>query len=164
VPAVSDSSPLLYFAALGDLHFLPALFGPITIPQAVWQELVIDGLGKPGSLEVERARADWLTVRVVPNREAVAELTAKQLQLGESEAIVLANELKERIVLMDDELAVREARSRAFLVLRTPAIYAAAKQHGWIERLQPKLDRLRATGFRLREAHYQMILRDAKEL
>jgi predicted nucleic acid-binding protein len=164
VAGVSDSSPLLYLAALGDLSFLPTLFGKITIPQAVWQELVIDGRGKPGSIEVEKARGDWLAVQVVANREAVGELTSRQLQFGESEAIVLASELNERTVFMDDELAVREARSRGFVVLRTPAIYTAAKEQGWIERIQPKLNELRATGFRLRETHYQMILKDAKEL
>jgi uncharacterized protein len=164
VPGVSDSSPLLYLAALGDLEFLPALFGDITIPQAVWQELVIYGHGKPGSVEVEKARGSWLTVLVASDREAVAQLTSRQLQLGESEAIVLANELKERVVFMDDELAVGEARTRGFIVFRTPAIYMAAKEQGWIQRVQPKLDQLRVQGFRLREMHYQMILKDAEEL
>lgn len=60
VPGVSNSSPLLYLAALADLNFLPALFGEITIPQAVWQELVIDGRGKPGVTEIEKARGGWL--------------------------------------------------------------------------------------------------------
>ena len=110
------------------------------------------------------ARGDWLAVQVVTNRNAVTELSARQLELGESEAIVLANELHERVVFMDDERAVLEARSRELVVVRTPAIYMAAKQQGWMERIQPKLDQLRAQGFRLRETHYQMILADAKEL
>ncbi|MEP6960558.1 MAG: hypothetical protein ABI995_00665 [Acidobacteriota bacterium] len=46
---------------LGDLHLLPALFGDITIPQAVWQELVIDGRGKPGTAEIEKARGNFLS-------------------------------------------------------------------------------------------------------
>jgi uncharacterized protein len=164
VPGVSDSSPLLYLAVLGDLNFLPALFGEITIPQAVWQELVIDGRGKPGSAEVEKARGDWLTVQVVSDRESVAQFTARQLQLGESGSIALANELNERLIFIDDELAVREARSRGFVVFRTPAVYMAAKEQGWIERIQPKLDQLRDLGFHLRETHYRMILNDAQEL
>ena len=163
MPGVSNSTPLLYLAALDDLKLLPTLFRDIVIPQAVWQELVIDSRGKPGAAEVENARGDWLTVRVVSNREAVAEL-ARRLQLGESEAIALAEELHERTVLMDDELAVKTARSRGFVVSRTPSICMTAKQQGLIERVQPKLDQLRARGFRLGETHYQMILRAAKEL
>jgi len=161
---VSDSSPLLYLAVLGDLNFFPKLFGEIAIPQAVWQEVVIDGHGKPGAIEVAMARGDWLKVQVVTNRNAVTELSARQLELGESEAIALANELHDRVVFMDDERAVREARARGLVVVRTPAIYMAAKQQGWIERIQPKLDQLRGSGFRLGEAHYRMILEDAKEL
>lgn len=140
------------------------MFGEITIPQAVWQELVIDGHGKPGAAEVAEACGDWLVVRAVSNREAVKDLTSRQLELGESEAIVLAKELHEQAIFMDDERAVQEARSQGLVVLRTPALYIAAKQHGWIERVQPKLDQLRAKGFRLRESHYEMILKDAAEL
>ena len=161
---VSNSSPLLYLALLGDLSFLPALFGEITIPHAVWQELVIDGRGKPGALELEKARGDWLAVQAISNREAVTQLVSRHLQLGEAEAIVLAEELNQRAVYMDDEFAVREARSRGLVVFRTPAIYIAAKEQRWIERIQPKLDQLRASGFRLRESHYQAILGDAQEL
>lgn len=42
------------------------------------------------------------------NREAVTALTSQQLELGESEAIVLAAELKEQAVFMEDERAVRK--------------------------------------------------------
>lgn len=159
---VSNSSPLLYLAALGDLDYLPAMFGKIFIPQAVWQELVVDGSGKRGAAGVERARSSWLDVRAVVDRGAVAKLT--HLDAGESEAIVLAQELRERTVFMDDERAVREGRSRNLLVIRTPGIYRAAKRYGWIDSIQPKLDALRANGFRLKDAHYQMILQDAGEL
>jgi predicted nucleic acid-binding protein len=109
VPGVSDSSPLLYLALLGDLNFLPSLFGEISIPQAVWQELVIDGRGGPGASEVENARGDWLSVRIVSNRDEVAALTSERLELGETEAIVLAEELGVRTVFMDDELACEES-------------------------------------------------------
>lgn len=164
MPGVSNSSPLLYLATLGDLNFLPTLFGDILIPQAVWQELVVDGRGKPGAAEVETARGDWLDLRIVSNRDLVLELTSQRLQLGESEAIVLAEELNQRAIFMDDELAVQKARSRGLVAFRTPAIYMAAKEHGWIEKVRPKLDQLRVKGFRLRDTHYEMILRDAKEL
>jgi predicted nucleic acid-binding protein len=164
VPGVSNSSPLLYLAVLDDLGFLPRLFGGIAVPQAVWQELVIDGRGKPGAGRIERVRGDWLTVQAVSNREAVAELRSEKLELGEAEAIVLTEELNRHTVFIDDEVAVRKARSRGLIVFRTPAIYLAAKEQGWIERVQPKLDQLQAKGFRLRQTHYEMILRDAKEI
>lgn len=133
MPGVSDSSPLLYLALLGDLNLLPSLFGNISIPQAVWQELVIDGCGRPGASEAEKARGDWLAVRTVSNRDEVAELTSQRLELGETEAIVLAEESNVRTVFMDDEMAVRKARSRGLIVVRTRAIYIAAKEYDWLE-------------------------------
>jgi predicted nucleic acid-binding protein len=87
----------------------------------------------PGASQVEKARDDWLSVRTVSNRDGVAELTSQRLELGETEAIVLAEESKVRTVFMDDELAARKARSRGLIVFRTPAIYIAAKEQGWIE-------------------------------
>jgi predicted nucleic acid-binding protein len=39
----SNSSPLVYLAALGDFDFLPQLFDRIAIPQAVFEEVVVGG-------------------------------------------------------------------------------------------------------------------------
>jgi uncharacterized protein len=164
VPGVSNSTPLLYLAKLGDLSFLPGLFGPITVPQAVWRELVIDGRGKPGATQVESARGDWLTVATPSHYDQVTDLAEGGLEIGEAEAIILAAELGEGVIFMDDERGVLESRARGFEVVRTPAVYFAAKRRGWIDRVQPKLDRLRDSGFRLRAAHYQMILGEAGEL
>lgn len=44
---VSNSSPLIYLAALGDFELLPRLFGEIHIPRAVWTEIVEQGAGFP---------------------------------------------------------------------------------------------------------------------
>lgn len=44
MPAVvSDSSPLIYLTRLGRFSWLEELFGIVTIPQAVWDEIVRDG-------------------------------------------------------------------------------------------------------------------------
>lgn len=154
----------MYLATLGDLPFLPDLFGSIAIPEAVWRELVIDGRGKSGAIEIERARGKWLAVEAVLNRESVADLVAARIELGEAEAIVLAGQLSQSTVLMDDERGVQQARARGLVTVRTPAVLIAAKRRGWIAQVRPKLDQLRSAGFRLRETHYSMILQDAGEL
>ena len=45
---VSDSSPIIAFSNLGKLHILKELFGRITIPQGVCEEL---NEGHPFQLE-----------------------------------------------------------------------------------------------------------------
>lgn len=125
---------------------------------------MIDGRGKPGAVAVEEASGEWLTVHSVSDRDAVRRLAASRIELGEAEAILLAEQLRERVVFMDDETGVRIARSRGLLAVQTPAIYIAAKQQRLIRSVRPKLDQLRRSGFRLRQAHYELILRGAGEL
>jgi predicted nucleic acid-binding protein len=58
---VSNSGPILAFARAGKLDLLRELFKELTIPNAVYREIVIDGAGKRGSIEVETA--SWITTQ-----------------------------------------------------------------------------------------------------
>lgn len=55
---VSDATPLIALAKIGGLAWLNRLFGEIFIPQAVYHEVVVVGVGKTGSEEV--ANAAWI--------------------------------------------------------------------------------------------------------
>jgi predicted nucleic acid-binding protein len=165
VPAVSNSSPLIYLSALQDLSLLHAILGAITIPAAVYREVVVDGKGQPGAREVEQAVGNWITVVDIEDRLQVNSLqNASGLQDGECEAIILAGQLHIGTIVLDDRQGVREAAARALAVVRTPALYLAAKRAGIIQQVRPKLDSLRASGFRLRDEHYLAILQRAGEL
>jgi uncharacterized protein len=165
VPAVSNSSPLIYLSALQDLDLLHAILGAITIPGAVFREVVVDGQGQPGAREVERAVGNWITVVDIEDCSEVNRLqTASGLQAGESEAIILGGQLHIGRIVLDDRQAVREAEARGLTVVRTSAIYLAAKRAGIIHQMKPKLDPLRLSGFHLRDEHYRVILQRAGEL
>ena len=86
------------------------------------------------------------------------------LDIGEAEAIVLAQELGQRIVFLDDRSAVNVARSFGLEVVRTPALYVTAKNRGLIESVRPKIDALRAGGFWLKDTDYLAVLAGAGEL
>lgn len=96
---VSDSSPLIALARIGRLDLLRLLFGTIVVPEAVWREIVNAGAGKSGADEVETA--EWIQRRTVQQKNLVA-LLQQDLGAGESEAIVLAQEINARFVLLDD--------------------------------------------------------------
>ena len=162
---VSNSSPLIYLAALGDFELLPQLFGEIQVPSAVWTEIVEQGAGFPVQSAVIQAVAQaWL--RVTPLRPPMETIHAegRRLHLGEMEVIRLAEQLSADIVLMDDRAAVIQARSQGFLVVPTIAIYIEAKRKGMIGSVKEKVDQLRAARFRLAERDYQAILALAGEL
>jgi predicted nucleic acid-binding protein len=164
VPAVSNSSPLIYLSALQDLDLLHDLLGAIVIPSAVYREVVVNGEGQPGASEVEQAVGDWITLVDVEDRSQVNRLQSTiGLQVGECEAIVLAGQLQIGTVVLDDQQGVREAESRTLTVVRTPSLYLAAKRAGIIQQVKPKLDSLRLFGFRLRDEHYRAILQRAGE-
>jgi predicted nucleic acid-binding protein len=164
MPVVANSSPLIYLAALSDFHFLRDLFGAITIPSAVYHEVVEHGIGFPVKSQVEAALDDWITVRAVRNRRSVEDLCqTAQLDIGEAEAIILAQECRAERLLLDDQRAVGYARHCGLNVTRTPVIYSEANLRGWIPSVREKLDALRKKGFRLSERHYRLVLKEIGE-
>jgi len=53
---ISDSSPIMNLAIISQLPIIQELFGKIVIPEEVWDELVIEGKGKPGTNEIEKSK------------------------------------------------------------------------------------------------------------
>lgn len=160
---VSNTSPLVYLAALGDFPLLRRLFGEIVIPGAVLREITDAGSDLPVAQAVQTAMGSWLCVQEVRDSESATALRQAGLHTGESEAIVLAAQLPTEALLMDDSDGIQIAVRRQVTVIRTVGIYRLAKQRGIIPAVRPKLDDLRNAGFWLRDEHYLMILRDLGE-
>jgi predicted nucleic acid-binding protein len=145
-PVVSNSSPLIALATIGQLALLRSLFEQIAIPEAVFEEVAIQGQGEPGSKEV--AEAAWIHTVPIKDRLAV-NLLQESLDMGESEAVVLGQELGARYVLLDDELARRKAALIGLPVAGTLAVLLMAKQAGLIAAVGPVLTELMQTEFRM---------------
>ena len=123
------------------------------------------GADYPVAKAVQAALGNWISIAEAPSPENMATLRrAFHLDLGESEAIVVAEALGNTPVLMDERRGVQCARSRGMVVIRTPLIYADAKILGLIGSVQDKLDELRSHGFRLSDRHYDQILKELGEL
>ena len=45
---MSNASPLINLARIGKLDLLHRLYDSVLIPQAVWDEVVVQGAGQPG--------------------------------------------------------------------------------------------------------------------
>ncbi len=54
---VVNATPLIALSLLDKLDLLPQLFDEIMIPTAVYEEVVIQGIGRPGAAVV--ADASW---------------------------------------------------------------------------------------------------------
>lgn len=93
---VSNASPLINLARIGQLDLLRQLYGELWIPDAVRYEVVEEGYGRAGAEEVRAA--DWIKTQTVSNQPLVRVLTY-ELDAGEAEAIVLALEKSADLLL-----------------------------------------------------------------
>jgi len=119
----------------------------------------------PWGKAVRAALGEWISVAGQPDNAQITSLRREyRLDLGESEAILVAEALGRPPLLMDERRGVRCARLRGLTVIRTPLIYADAKVLGLIGSVREKLDELRLRGFRLSTQHYEQILQELGEL
>jgi predicted nucleic acid-binding protein len=136
---VADTSPPLHLARIGRLDLVPAVLGRVTVPNAVWDELIRPGT-RARLAEAFRA-ADWIDV--------VADPVAKELGLdaGETAAILLAEELRADALLIDERRGRAVAKARGISVIGTLGIVAGARRKGLVEKASPIVEELRADGF-----------------
>ncbi len=155
---VADSSPLISFAILNKLDLLLEIFDEILIPDAVFHE--ISSWHKPFSIELEKFSR--LRIRHVQNTIAVSVIS-KDLDLGESEAIVLALENNISDILIDENKGRRIAKLNGLHPIGTIGVLIQAKRLGIIQKLKPILDTLIENKIRISQALYQRALELVKE-
>jgi predicted nucleic acid-binding protein len=156
---VADSGPILSCARANQLELLHQVIGGLTIPDAVYADIVVRGAGKPGSTEVQGA--SWIHRLSVRDRAFVDQLPPK-LHLGEREAIALAKE-QGVALLVDEREARREALHQGITILGSLTILREAKTRGIIPHVRPILDELIAAGMYISEALYEAFLRQLGE-
>ena len=96
---VSDTTPLISLLKINRIDLMEKLFGAVMIPTAVFDELTAD---KRFQLEANQiTQTKFIVVKPVTNPESASVLKrATGLDQGESEAIVLTDELKADLLLM----------------------------------------------------------------
>ena len=98
---ISDTTPIISLLKINRLDLLEKSFGEVLIPNAVYKELTADNRFKSEATSIKEA--SYIKSVSVSNPEAVRILRmATGLDQGESEAIVLTDELKADILLMDE--------------------------------------------------------------
>ncbi len=155
---VTNAGPLIYLAILGRFAVLHDLFGQVYLPEAVYREVVLQGIGEPGSDETRAAVADGWLVRVAVENTTAVDALLSELDQGEAEAIVLARELGAELVLLDDGAARAKARVMNVKPTGTIGILLLARDAGMDVDLRRSLDTLIAQGFRLSRELYEQII------
>lgn len=145
---IADTGPLLAFAWLDRLELLMRLYGPVFIPPAVERELDLDG-GRPDFQALKSAlNAGGLTVRV-PEESSVARIDDPTLHEGERQALALALDVADCLLLMDERRGRIVAQGLDLPVVGTLGALLKAKRGGLIPLLRPLVEILAANGYRL---------------
>jgi uncharacterized protein len=161
---ISDTSTLIHLASINRLDLLIEFFDQVTIPPAVWREVVEEGQGRAGALEVEQAhRAGWIDIAEATD-VALLRLLKRDLDDGEAEVIAIAIEQEADLVLLDETDA--RAIADLYKLSKTGVIglLIRAKQEGYIELLKPELDKLlHHGGFWIEKGLYHKVLEGVGE-
>jgi predicted nucleic acid-binding protein len=144
VKAVFDTSPISYLVLIAEIELLPALYNRRFIPTAVAAEL-----GHPKSPTRLRSwiasPPAWLEIHPVRPR---LSRDLDRLQMGEREAILLAEELGVDQVVLDDMEARETAVRRGLGVTGLIGILDRAASAELID-LPGVVERLRETSFHI---------------
>jgi len=154
---IADTTPLRYLVVLGQVDLLPTLFGQVIIPLAVSGELQ-----HPKAPAIVRAwiasPPPWLDMR--PS-SLLPDAVLLRLDPGEREAILLAQELRADLVLVDDQDARAEATRRALTTMGTLRVFELAAERSLVD-LPAVLTQLRAARFYMTpEMIQELLARDA---
>ncbi len=149
---ISNATPLIFLSKIGKLILLKRIFKEITIPRAVQAEVLVEG--KPGCIAIRESLAEgWIKIK---NPQKVLELS---LGLGETEAISLAREVKDTL-LLDDAYAIKAARINEIETMRTTSVLflAANRKIMTPEELIQSINALIESGYYIRPAEYAFLL------
>ncbi|HMB89821.1 MAG TPA: DUF3368 domain-containing protein [Rhodothermales bacterium] len=139
---VSNTSPLLNLAIIGELERVREQFEHVLIPQAVLEEFKLE-TDLPGTALLKKALAEgWLRVKDVANRPFV-EVLRREVDAGEAEAIVLAVEQRASWVLLDEQEARRIARTLGLPMTGALGILLTAYRTGQLPSLRTAIRQLR---------------------
>lgn len=136
---VSNTSPIINLAMVGELDLLRQVYDSIVIPDAVYQEVMHPGMNAPGAREV--ATLPWITRHSVRDRSLLTSLKW-QLDAGEAEAVVCALETSADLLLIDERRGNRVASDLGIACTGILGVLLEAKRRNLLPAVRPVMDKL----------------------
>jgi len=160
MPVVSNTSPILNLAIIGELYLLRDQFGVILIPPVVLDELHVDK-NLPGSEDVNNAIKDgWIRIEAV-KQNALVRALQRDLDNGEAEAIALAIQVNAEWLLIDERDGRNAGKSMELKVVGILGILLKAYREGKLKSLKQAMSKLREkAGFYVKEDLYNAIIQE----
>lgn len=126
------------------------------MPQAVADEILME----PAKSRVHNS--PWIIVEKIKKQSQKKYFQAR-LHAGEVEVIILADEIKADLLLIDDNAAKKTAKFLGLNVTGTLGILLKAKQEGYLEKVEPLLSELIRDGLFINDSVKSYVLDTAGE-
>ena len=157
---ISDTSCIGYLIIIDKIFLLRDNFSKIFVPQIVHKEIL--QLSEKYDLS-KYLHSDWISINSITNTNLYNELL-KKVDEGESEAIVLSQEIHADLLLIDERKGTEIARSFGIRTIGLLGVLLLSKKKKLIPLVQPILDELIAnTTFRITKNLYTTVLKQANE-
>ncbi len=155
---VSNTTPIISLLAISKLELLKEMYGRIIIPRGVFDEIE---QGRNKQFYEDLSAFDWIDIRKLQDTRSLKYIT--DLDKGEAEVIVLANEIEADLVIIDEKAGREYASYFGLKYTGTIGILLKAKQLGLVEKVSPLLSEMKENGIWLSQKFIDKIISLAGE-
>jgi hypothetical protein len=147
--AVVNAGPLVALSLVGKLDLLPALFREFWIPETVFREVAVAGLGRPGATAI--IDKGWAKrIRSAPDPDP---LLVVELDPGEAAVISLARACAPCMAVIDEKRGRRIAHQVYGLPVKgTAGLLVEAKRLNLLNDLRLIMMEMKRAGYYLSDA------------
>ena len=160
---IADMTPIITLMKLGRLDLLERLFGIVTVPNAVYEELVENS---KYSVEAQIiVKCSFLKRCEVSDRQSIKILReVVGLDAGESEAIALAEETVADLLIIDERKGRRVAKQMELKITGTIGILLQAFDCQMVSKTEILIyaEQLRKSNIRISESLLDLIFNYVK--
>lgn len=155
---VSNTTPIISLLKIGKLSILKDLYKSIIIPKEVFNEIEN---GKNKSYYINLLEIEWIEIKEIKDKKSLSYFL--DLDKGEAETIILANEINADLVIIDEKLARYHAKHANLKVTGTLGVLLKAKRKGKIKSIKTLLNELKEKGIWLNDKLVERVLKLANE-
>ncbi len=155
---ICDTTPILSLNSVNLLELLPIIFHTVTVPNAVYRELIAGGKISVPDISLFK----W--VQLVDNIEEQHHDLFFELDYGERQVLLYALHLQADFVLIDERKARNIAEIFGIRVKGTLGILVEAKRKKYIESFYEKALEMKAKGIHFSTRLIEEIARNLGEI
>lgn len=163
---ISDTTPLITLMKVGHLDLLNNFFGNIHIPEAVYNELTSNPRFHIEAIQIQNC--SYISVKTVSDSRTSIDHFCKstELDIGESEAIILSREMNADLLLIDELKGRQVAEKMGLKIMGTIGLLLAAFEENSIstQEMLESIEILRSSNRHIGEQYFELLLNKISEV